>query len=90
MWFAKGNQFQEFLLAKDVEELNSSISTFWKLKPKLKQLYHASKGTALGFWIKNCRHFQWLINTESRTSLIYRKACVAHTATSTRVQLKKH
>jgi len=54
------------------------------------QLYQASKGTALGLCIKNCRNFQWLINSGSFTSLIYQKACMAHTATATWVQLRKH
>lgn len=74
-----------------LEELIPSISTVWKLKPKLMQLYHASKGTAVSLCIKNCRNNQWFTaHTGSCSSLMYQKPYMVHTATTTQVQLKKH
>lgn len=69
----------------------SSISTPWKLKPKLMQLYPASKGMALSLCIKICRSYQWFTaHTGSCSSLMYQKACIVHTATSMQVQFTKH
>lgn len=65
----------------------SSLSTLWKPKPKLMQLHHASKGMALSLCIKNCRSYQWFTAlTGSCSSLMYQKAYMVHTATSTQVQ----